>query len=81
MSSISGARRVVVSAPQPLASKIAGRLHMYYDTKTEDADPGYCEIYTIVEGRKLVVCQFESDLGVSNIMTLFRVKARQLGLA
>lgn len=80
MSATAGTRRLVIRAPPQLAAKIAGRLHLYYDTKVEPVNDEYCEIYTVIEGRKIVICQFEHDLGLSNIMTLFRVKTKQLGL-
>ncbi|MDG6918347.1 MAG: hypothetical protein JRN62_02820 [Nitrososphaerota archaeon] len=72
---------VIVRAPAKLANKIAGRLHLYYDVTVKEPGGKVCQIDAVVGGTPTIVCMFEESLELGSIMTLFRLKARQLGIS
>lgn len=74
-------QQIIVQAPAKLANKIAGRLHIFYDVTTKKPGGGYCQIDAVVDGIPTVVCMFDESLELRNIITLFRLKAKQIDIA
>ncbi|MDG6989657.1 MAG: hypothetical protein JRN21_10125 [Nitrososphaerota archaeon] len=73
-------QQLIVRAPPKLAGRIAGRLHIYFDVSTQPPRNGYCQIDAVIEGRPMIVCMFQESLEFGSIMTLFNLKAKQIGL-
>jgi hypothetical protein len=67
-------RKILISAPEQLANKIANKLRHNYDV--ELSIPPYeaiCEIKANIRRNWITICRFASDENLDDILTMFEV--------
>jgi hypothetical protein len=67
-------RKILISAPQPLASRLEEKLRRNYDVQVEPTENDtFCEIKARLRRNWITVCRFANDENFKDILTMFEV--------
>ena len=67
-------RKILISAPGPLANELEGKLRHKYDVEVTIVPyDAVCEIKARISRNWITICRFASDENLKDIITMFEV--------